>query len=367
MNQEEVEYISSLYGGFWELDIKDFCYMTNSYFPPEELLASLGTMSRTLISSYPATNWYVSSQLAEPLGLSHEQLVIGNGASELINAITSLYVQKLAVPVPTFNEYINRAEGQGKQVFPYPLSDDFELDVDGFIKFVNDQGANAALLIRPNNPTGTYVKKGDLEHLLESLRGLDLVLVDESFIDFVDVEHDPSALDRVNEYPNLIILKSLSKNYGVPGLRLGYAVSGDTGRVAELRQALPIWNINSLAQYFVSRVGVYSAQLQDSYKNTREATQALFQKLQKVPYIHPYPTQANFILCRVKNGLSGADLTASLFKQHRMFLNECSNKHGLGGHFVRIASRTAEENDELIQAMLELGATLQANSSRTAV
>ncbi len=350
----EVKYVSSLYGGFWDLDVKDFCYMTNPYFPPEEFLADLGARLQVLIKGYPSTNWHISSLLAKSLGLTQQELIVANGASELISTITGRFVQNLAVPVPTFNEYINRAEVQGKRVSPFVTSGDFELDPEAFIQHVQSTRANSALLIQPNNPTGTFISKENMRYLLESLRSLDLILVDESFIEFVNAEPNPSVVDLIFEYPNLIILKSLSKNYGIPGLRLGYAASGNQERVADLRQDLPIWNINSLAQFFLEKMPDYQEQFYRSCELLKSATQQMYSGLQDISYLKPYPTQGNFVLCRILHGFNASELTAHLFNRHRILVNNCGGKEGLDDSFLRLACRTEEENAELLEALRDL-------------
>ena len=350
----EVKYVSSLYGGFWDLDVKDFCYMTNPYFPPEEFLADLGARLQVLIKGYPSTNWHISSLLAKSLGLTQQELIVANGASELISTITGRFVQNLAVPVPTFNEYINRAEVQGKRVSPFVTSGDFELDPEAFIQHVQSTRANSALLIQPNNPTGTFISKENMRYLLESLRSLDLILVDESFIEFVNAEPNPSVVDLIFEYPNLIILKSLSKNYGIPGLRLGYAASGNQERVADLRQDLPIWNINSLAQFFLEKMPDYQEQFYRSCELLKSATQRMYSGLQDISYLKPYPTQGNFVLCRILHGFNASELTAHLFNRHRILVNNCGGKEGLDDSFLRLACRTEEENAELLEALRDL-------------
>ena len=250
MDSRDLRYYSSLYGGFWSFDVRDFCYMTNQYFPPESFIDALSRRLTRLVKSYPSTNWYLSSLAARPLGLTHEELVIANGASELISTISDRFVTRLAVAVPTFDEFVNRAATQGKSVSAYQLTGDFHLDVDDFARHALESGANAALLINPNNPTGLSTSQADVLRFMEALRGLDLVIVDESFIDFVEADPHPSIMSYLADYPNVIVLKSLSKTYGIPGIRLGYAASANTGRIAELRSHLPIWGINSLAQFY---------------------------------------------------------------------------------------------------------------------
>ena len=354
MEQDNVRFLSSLYGGYWNHDVHDFCYMTNHYFPPEGLLEDMQARLVELIKAYPSTNWYLSSLLAEPIGLSHRDLVVGNGASELISAITQRFVENLAVPVPSFDEFINRARIQGKAVSPFTMTARFNLDIDEFISHVRSTRANSALLIRPNNPTGNYVSKAELTHFLDSMHTLDLILVDESFIEFVDAESCPSASDLMFEYPNLMILKSLSKNYGIPGLRLGYAAAGNADRIAALRNDLPIWNINSLAQFFLEEFRAYHEEFAESCRRVRAATGRLYKGLEEVPYLYPYPTQGNFVLCWILYGLTAQELTDSLFERSRTLVNSCGSKYGLDDHFVRIACRTEEENDWLVEILKEM-------------
>ena len=358
MNEPDVKYVSSLYGGFWNFDTKDFCYMTNPYFPPQEFIDSLGGRLRQLVKSYPSTNWYISSLAAEPLGLTHEELVIANGASELISAISEQFVERLSVPVPTFDEFVNRAVNQGKEVSPYQLTGDFELDAEDFVRHTLDAGANSALLINPNNPTGTLLSHDTLWYLLESLRSLDLIIVDESFIEFSSRTPTPTVMGRLSDFPNVVVLKSLSKNYGIPGLRLGYAASANREMVAVLRKSVPIWSINSLAQYFLEEIANYRDEYLESCASVREAARVLHTGLASLHYLSPYPTQGNFVLCRLNDGITGEELTERLFRECNVLINNCSRKKGLGEGFVRFASRTVEENAQLIEVMQELGSKI---------
>ena len=354
MQNKEVNHLSSLYGGFWSHDVLDFCYMTNRYFPPQRFVEDLQARLPELMGSYPSTNWHLSSLLAKQLGLSQDELVVGNGASELINAIVSRFVQRLAVPVPTFEEFGNRAKILGREVCPFTPSQGFELDVDEFIDHVRSTSSDSALLIRPNNPTGSYLSKSDLVYFLDRMRSLELVLVDESFLDFVDAESNPSALDLLDEYPNLIVLKSLSKNCGIPGIRLGYAATGNAERLADLRRDLPIWSINSFAQYFLEEMGSFQQEYAESCRQVRQATRNLVQGLQGVSYLHPFPTQGNFILIKVLYGFTGEELQACLFEDCRGLVNNCGSKDGLDGEFIRVACRTEEDNGRLVEAFKRL-------------
>jgi histidinol-phosphate/aromatic aminotransferase/cobyric acid decarboxylase-like protein len=316
-----------------------------------------------LIGNYPSTNWYLSSLLAAQVGLTHNELVVGNGASELIDVIISRFVRRLAVPIPTFDEFVNRAKILDKEVFPFTLPKGFDLDIDSFIEHTKSTGSDSALLIRPNNPTGNYLSKSDLVYFLDHMRALNLVLVDESFLEFVDAEPDPSALNLINEYPNLLVLKSLSKNYGIPGIRIGYAATGNAGRLAALREDLPIWSINSFAQYFLEEMGDYLEEYAESCRKVREAARNLVQGLSEVPYLSPYPTQGNFVLCEILHGVTGQTVTERLFEDSRMLVNDCGSKNGLDGNFIRIACRTEEDNNHLVEALKRIAKSIEASET----
>ena len=357
----DVRTVSSLYGGFWNFEIQDFCYMTNRYFPPREFLESLSSNLQTLVESYPSTNRHLSSLIAEPLGMTHQELVIGNGASELISAITSLRVQHLAIPIPTFDEYRNRAEIQSKLVSTYAMGADFRLDVEGFIAHVREAGANSVAIVRPNNPAGTLVSVEEVVQMLQAFGKLDMVLVDESFLYFAGPNYpELSVAGLIHEFPNLVLVNSMSKAYGVPGLRLGYAASGDKQLIARLRAELPIWSINSLAQFFLENLGRYGSQFTDSCTHVRQATQALYRGLGSVPFLEPYPTSGNYVLCRTVPGLTGSGVTTRLFDEFGVLVNDCSGKQGLDNRFFRIASRTSEENEELVRILLAMASDMPA-------
>ena len=354
MQAKELHHLSSLYGGYWNQNVLDFCYMTNRYFPPQRMIEDMQARLPELIGNYPSTNWYLSSLLAEQVGLTHNELVIGNGASELINAVVSRYVRRLAVPMPTFEEFANRAKILGREVCPFNPPQRFNLDIEEFLSHVRSSGSDSALLIRPNNPTGSYLSKSDLVFFLDRMTNLNLVLVDESFLDFVDAEPYPSALDLINEYPNLLVLKSLSKNCGIPGIRLGYAATGNAERLADLRRDVPIWSINSFAQFFLEEMGNYRYEYYESCRQVREATRKLVQGLAKVPYLYPFPTQGNFVLCWLLYGFTGEELAAHLFEDSRILVNNCGSKEGLEDNFIRIACRTEEDNARLVETCMRL-------------
>lgn len=352
-DRQDLASIRCLYGGYWKYELRDFCYMVNQYFPPQDMMAKMAERVSVLSKSYPSTNAHVSSLLADHMNLSAENVVIANGACELISVIGQQFVDRMAIPIPTFDEYINRLRIQGKEVCPYLMrkEEDFALDLDSYIEFAEGCNANTVLFQRPNNPTGNLIPKSAIERALDRLSAFDVVLIDESFIEFSGDREDASTQDLLDTLDNLIIVKSLSKVYGIPGLRIGCAVSANTGRMGMLRKLLPIWNINSFAQCFVESLSDYGEEFRESCVQTSKDTRGLHSELSMLQYLRPYETDANFVLCELTDGLQSSELAKSLFDEHRMLIHDCSVKAGLDSRFVRIASRTKAENGELIAAL----------------
>ncbi len=360
--KNNLSFVQSLYGGFWNFNIKDFNYLVNPYFPPDRFMEAIKSNLEILIRSYPSTNWYISKLCANFIGLSEDQLVIANGASELISAATQRFVKKLSIPIPTFDEYINRAGIQGKEVSLFQMDDGYSLNLKEFRSHIFESGSNSALIINPNNPTGELLSKDSIIEFLEETRQLDLVILDESFIDFSSPDVGISLQADLENYRNLLIIKSLSKSYGIPGLRLGYGITCNKEIIYKLRREIPIWSINSLAQYFLEHIDDYLEEFVESCVQIRVATEILYNGLSGISYVHPYPTQANYVFCKMLHGYTSENLVDALYSDSGILINDCKQKRGLDNRFVRIASRTAVENKLLIEAMERISAEFQINS-----
>ena len=349
----ELSTIDSLYGGYWNYDLKDFRYMINPYFPPKEMLDKMAANFSTLCKNYPSTNRYISELLLKDANINPGNIVITNGASELINVIGRLFVKKLAIPIPTFDEYINRLKIQGKCVSLYKMDKrhNFSLNVDSYITFARESNSDVVLFVRPNNPTGNLISITEMKHALDELADFNAIIVDESFMEFSSISGDTSILESTKTHKNLIVVKSLGKVYGVPGLRIGCAISGNDERIDMLRRELPIWNINSFAQRFIELSDNYREEFRESCLKTVSATQKLYAELSRLECLQPYTTEANFILCELTNNARSSDLVKSLFDNFGILIYDCSRKIGLDSHFIRIASRTDEENCDLVAAI----------------
>ena len=244
----------SRYGGFWIYpDMLDYCYLVNPYFNRSGIIDEMQAHFRTLVSEYPA-GMAVNSALASTCwGIKPEYIIPGNGAAELIKALTENLDGKVGVVRPTFEEYPNRLSAEQVVTF-VPQDESFRYGASDMIEFFGANPVETLLLINPDNPSGNFIPLEGVHQLAQwcEERGMRFVL-DESFVDFsVGYAHN-SFLDNslMEKYPHMCVLKSISKSYGVPGLRLGILCSADTDLIARMKKQVSIWNINSFAEFFM--------------------------------------------------------------------------------------------------------------------
>jgi len=333
--------------------IIDFCFIANPYYPTPSMLRDLQQKLPSLIKSYPSSNPLASQQnLAKVLHVNPEHLLIGNGATELIALIDETLIDHIAVPIPTFGEYLEKLKDlRDAELYRLDPKEDYQLDLDRYLSWLHRQQIKSALIINPGNPTGQLHPLADMERFLDKAKSLELVVVDESFIDFSGDEI-PSLLPVAEKYSNLLIVRSMSKHCGVPGLRLGYCYSGNLYLLNRLRRFVPTWNINTLAEYFLSLLPPTDAQYHAARKRLIGDVRWLAQELQKVPGIRVYPTGANFVLLKVQNGMTAAQVQKKLLEDHKMYVRDCSNKVGIDKTHIRIASQGRDKDAKLISALL---------------
>ena len=336
-------------------DIIDFCFIANPYYPTPDMLSQLQSMLPTLIKSYPSSIPDLSNKfLAEVLHVDPRHLIIGNGATELITRIEQDLIKNIAIPVPTFSEYLEKLESRhAAKLYSLSPQSDYALDLDAFLKWIEEKKLDTALIINPGNPTGQLLP---LEHMLRFLRDaqdLELVIVDESFIDFSGNDI-PTLLPYTGQHPNLLIVRSMSKHCGIPGLRLGYCYTKNTHILDYLRSRVPAWNINTLAEYFLSLLPSTEKQYHESRRQVIEDVRWLQNALEKVPLLKVYPTGANFVLIRIDNGMTAKELQETLLHKYKMYVRDCSNKVGMDNYHIRIASQGKEKDPLLIKALSKI-------------
>ena len=346
------------YGGYWRFPkMLDFCYLVNPYFPPARMKDELRANFDVLLTEYPS-GMQVNSLLAgKYFNIRQDFVVVGNGAAELIKSLMESIEGNIGVVFPTFEEYPNRIDRTRLVTF-IPCDADLRYTAEDLMSFFGDKEISTLLLINPDNPSGNFIHKMDVLGLAEwcRQRGMKLI-VDESFVDFTDEGTASSLLqnDMLLQYPNMIVVKSISKSYGVPGLRLGVMASSDAKLISAVKKDVAIWNINSFAEFYMQIFNKYASFYQEACDKFVEERSRFAARLAKIQYLRVIPSQANYFLCEVVGRYSANELTELLLNRYNILIKDCNNKTGLKGkNYIRIAIRTNEDNDKLIKALQTL-------------
>ena len=357
-DEERYNAIASRYGGYWRYPhMLDFCYLVNPYFPPQQMVDELKASFDILLREYPS-GMRVNSLLAgKYFGVKQEYIAVGNGAAELIKAFIEKHTDKIGVIYPTFEEYPNRSDKE-RIVSYLPTNASMQYDAEDIINYFGDKEIGTLLLINPDNPSGNYIPYADLLRLIAwtKERGVNFI-VDESFVDFVDTEGEFSLLhnDVLQNNKHLYVVKSISKSYGVPGLRLGVLASGDVETIARLKKEVAIWNINSFGEFYMQIYEKYHKDYLKACQLFREERKLFFEELQQIPYLRVIPSQANYFLCELMTDkFSSKELAVRLLTDHDILIKDCSGKSAFSrGSYIRLAVRDRRDNHKLTEALKE--------------
>ena len=355
--EEKLARFQKRYGGYWRYPkMLDFCYLVNPYFPNQKLIAEMQANFQTLLTQYPSGMQVNSLVAAKNFGLKEAQVIVGNGAAELIKSLMETITGKVGVLHPSFEEYANRKDRE-ELISCIPANLNFTYTADELMSFFDNKDIQTLLIVNPDNPSGNYIKKADVLRICAWAKDKQIrLIIDESFVDFVDVEEDKSLLEQqlLNENPHLFVVKSISKSYGVPGLRLGIIASGDKETIAKMKKDVAIWNINSFAEFYMQIYekyqSVYKTALQDFY----ESRKRFIQKLADISFLRVIPSQANYVLCEVQAPMTSKALTVKLLEKN-ILIKDLADKNGFNGkQYVRIAVRDDKDNQTLIEALMTL-------------
>jgi histidinol-phosphate/aromatic aminotransferase/cobyric acid decarboxylase-like protein len=328
----------------------DFCIPCNPYFPTPEMFAELAKNLEMVLKFYPSDANTIAGQLAAVLGLNPATIAMSNGSTELITWMDHLwFAESVAIPIPTFGRWTDQPMETGKRVDMFPLRemDCFQLNVDEYIRFIRSRGSRVAVLCNPNNPDGGYLPRREVIRFMDELADLDLVVIDESFIDFVEMEPDPSVAMDAAIRPNVVVLKSLGKNFGLHGIRFGYLVA-NPGLAGKMRRTLPKWNLNSLAETVVFMLREHGAEYRESLRALARDRYNMAMMLAQLPELTVYSSQANFLLVKLAATINGTDLRDYLIGRHQVFIRECGNKLGMSNKFVRLVVRPQQDVARLV-------------------
>jgi len=353
---EKYEYISGQHGGYYRHDFIDHAYLYNLYFPPQEIFDRFKNQIHDLVLNYPVAQDVLASLVGKLINQKPENIVVGNGAAELIKIVSGTIARKIIVPVPSFNEYVNAAPKGCALEFPLDIPS-FHLDVDKFAHEVIKSKADIAVVVTPNNPTSMAVPKFDLIYLAKKLAPHDCqLIIDESFVDFVGEPAQASMEDEIERYPNIAVFKSMSKAYGICGLRIGYLLTANSKFATAVRQGVHIWNINGFAEEFLRILPDFRNAFIQSCKQVKEDRDRLYYDLNSLLGGTIYSPDANFIFCRLPEKSPNApDITKRLFVEHNMYIKHCQGKTlPDSDRYIRIASRTKKENSDLVDALVSI-------------
>jgi threonine-phosphate decarboxylase len=332
-------------------EIVDFCFIANPYYPTQAMVEELAQRLPELIRSYPSSNPMVGARhLAAVLHVDPHHLIVGNGATELITELCHRLVPTIGVPVPTFGEYVEKIDASRLRLYPLEVERNYQLNLPAYLAWLQSESLHAALIINPHNPTGQLFALPEMHAFLDAARDLDLVIVDESFVDFAG-EEIPSLLQTAERYSNLVLVRSMSKHCGVPGLRLGYCYSGSAQMIGQLRNSLPTWNINTLAEYYLSMLPATDAEYHASRLRVLHDVRWLYDELAHIDGITPYPTGANFVCFRVDTGRTARDVQRRLLIEHGLYVRDCSNKVGIDRYHIRVASQGRDADRKLVEVL----------------
>jgi len=357
-DEQNLRTLYSRYGGFWRFpEMLDYCYLVNPYFNRSAIIKEMQDFFPVLVSEYPSGMGVNSGLASECWNIKQEHIVVGNGAAELIKAFMESLEGRVGVVRPTFEEYPNRMPAEQVVTF-VPQNETFRYRADDLIEYFSLHPVNTLLLINPDNPSGNFIPVEGIHKVAQWCENNCIrFILDESFVDFsVGYEHNSFLNDEILEkYPHMCVMKSISKSYGVPGLRLGILCSADEFLIANMKKLVSIWNINSFAEFFMQIYPKYREDYRRACDQFIQAREDFEVELKKIPFIKVMPSQANYFFLEVLPPYKPKQLCAILLKKYNILASACLAKKGIEpDRYMRIAVRNHSDNEKFIQAMKEL-------------
>lgn len=355
--EEQIKKLASRYGGYWRYPgLKDYTYLVNPYFPTGRMRAEMKNSFDALLENYPSGQRVNALLAAKTFGLKVGTVAVGNGAAEIINAWMNLIAGKIGFVYPTFEEYPNRIDDSRRVVFTPSADNGFRYTAKDLMDFFGKNSVSSIILINPDNPSGNFLPQKDVLKLVAwtKKKGVRL-LIDESFVDFAAQPYTMLDSQFLADNVHVCVMKSISKSYGVPGVRLGVLACPNEMQAKLVQSHLSIWNINSFGEFFLQIVEKYAKEYTIGCRKIAEERARFISELSKISFLTPFPSDANYVLCRVNLPYNSRRLAVELWTKAQCLIKDCSSKKGFDGEsFVRLAVKSKEDDDQLISALAEL-------------
>ncbi|NLM40235.1 MAG: aminotransferase class I/II-fold pyridoxal phosphate-dependent enzyme [Firmicutes bacterium] len=351
--EDKLKRFQSRYGGYWRYpQMIDFCYLVNPFYPPKKLLDEIKSNFERLVTAYPSGMRVNSLLAAKFFGLRPEFMAIGNGATELIKSLMERLPGKVGIIRPTFEEYPNRKSKDDVVVY-LAEKRDYSYTADDLMEYFDDQDISSLILINPDNPSGNYIQKKDVLRLASWAQNRNtFFIVDESFVDFAD-EDEATLLNEevLRSRHNLAVVKSISKSYGVPGLRLGVLATANVELASLVKKDVAIWNINSIAEFYLQICEKYKEDYEEAIRRFKAVRKEFVDALSSIDNLRIIPTQANFVMCEVLGAHTARHVAALLLHRFGILVRNLSSKRGITGEYIRVAVKRPDENQRLVDAL----------------
>lgn len=350
---EKLELFHKRFGGYWRYNnIKDYCYLVNPYFPTIKMIDKMKYFYNELLFNYPSgqkVERICASRMFD--NVSYENILVGNGAAELINLLKYVVGKKIGLTIPSFNEYV-RCFPNNKFVFINSKDNDYKLSIESLKETLNI--VDTLIVISPDNPSGSCLTYDETITLLDLAKKLKKqIIFDESFIDFASDNYTLINDDILNKYKNLIVIKSISKSYGVPGLRLGILGTSNKKYLNTINNNLPVWNINSFAEYFLQVISLYKSDYIMGCNKIKEERNRFYDELSKIDKISVYSSKANYFMIKLNQG-NANELAEYLLENKKILIKVLNGKNGFDQkEYIRIAIKLKEENNYLLECLKE--------------
>jgi histidinol-phosphate/aromatic aminotransferase/cobyric acid decarboxylase-like protein/choline kinase len=342
------------FGGYWNYDVLDFCFIRNMYFPTESMIAEIRNNLSLLLTNYGSKQSLLNKKLSYVLQCDPSRLLALNGASQIYPILSTLFKEKkILLPDPSFGEYQRifvASETYGDRIGVDTEEVEAKIDANDVVVFVN-----------PNNPSGSILSTEWLLTLIDEYKQK-FFIIDESFIEFSD---QPSIMDFLEREPrpNVIVLRSMSKSYGLPGIRLGFVYTCDEDLLKQMSRQIPIWNLNAVAEFYLEIILKNKRALANSFAATKKDRAEFTAALQKLSIFDKvYPSGADFILVRTatdNDAIRG--LVEYLLVNDSIYIKDVTDKFAeTGKRFYRMAVRLPEEHSLLIEAITRFEKSLSS-------